>query len=131
MSQRKLTSNKKNGRQKEQQPQKTSAGDPHKNIAAHKSGRWPGDVAGRQDGWATLTPGKQLDRQPSHKLEALWDDLLSRQTERVQQAYLRLDMPEREAVFAHLQRMLTEPGWQAEQRASAKAAIHALERLAR
>ncbi len=78
----------------------------------------------------SLTPEKQLDRQPSHKLEALWDDLLSRQTERVQEAYLRLDMPEREAVFAHLQRMLAEPGWQAEQRASAKAAIQALERLA-
>ncbi len=77
------------------------------------------------------TTGKQPHSQPSHKLEALWDDLLSRQPERVQEAYLQLDPPEREAVVAHLQRMLAEPGWQAEQRASAKAAIQALERLAR
>ncbi len=78
----------------------------------------------------TETTGKQPHHQPSYKLEGLWDDLLSRQPKKVQAAYLQLEMPERKAVTAHLQRMVDEPGWQPEQRASAKAALQALERLA-
>jgi len=63
------------------------------------------------------------------QLEALWNDLLSRQPELIREAYASLDKPNQAAVFTHLQRMVSEAGWQPEQRASAKAAIHALETL--
>jgi len=62
-----------------------------------------------------------------HKLEVLWNDLLSRQPELIRSAFNSLDDPNQKAVFTHLQRMVNEAGWQPEQRASAKAAIHALE----
>ncbi len=74
--------------------------------------------------------GNELHSQPSHQLEAIWDNLLSRQPERVQRAYLQLELTQRKAIIAHLQRMVAEPGWQAEQRASARAALQALENLA-
>ena len=64
--------------------------------------------------------------QGSKKLEALWDDLLSRQPERVQSAYASLAASEQQAVLEHLQRMLNESGWQAAQRAYARAALIAL-----
>jgi hypothetical protein len=76
------------------------------------------------------TTAKGHRSQPANKLEGLWDELLSRQPERVQTVYRALEQPEREAVIAHLQRMVAEPGWQPEQRVSAQAAIQALENLA-
>jgi hypothetical protein len=74
--------------------------------------------------------GKGHRSQPANKIEAIWDELLSRQPERVLAVYRALEQPEREAVIAHLQRMVAEPGWQPEQRASAQAAIRALKNLA-
>ena len=74
----------------------------------------------------TQTTGKRHRRQSLNKLEALWDELLSRQPERVQAAYTTLEASEQEAVYAHLQRMADEPGWQPEQRASARAALQVL-----
>jgi hypothetical protein len=59
----------------------------------------------------------------SDQLEQLWDNLLSRQPDRIQLAYTSLDTHNQKAVLAHLHRMVTEPGWQAEQRQSAEAAI--------
>jgi hypothetical protein len=60
------------------------------------------------------------------QLEVLWNDLLSRKPELIRAAFASLDTPNQEDVLAHLQRMVSEAGWQPEQRASAKAAIQAL-----
>jgi hypothetical protein len=65
---------------------------------------------------------KQVDT-----LEALWDDLLSRQPERVQVAYGSLAADDQLVVLAHLERMASEDGWQPEQRRSARAALRALD----
>ncbi len=78
----------------------------------------------------TRTTGKGTRRQPRSKLEALWDDLLSRQPERVKAAFDGLEATDREAVLAHLKRMVSEPDWQPEQRASAQAALQVLQDLA-
>ncbi len=59
-------------------------------------------------------------------LELLWEDLLSRQTERVRAAFAGLLPAEQKAVLAHLQRMSDEAGWHPEQRRSAQAALQAL-----
>ena len=59
-------------------------------------------------------------------LEAFWDWLLSGQPELIRQAYSDLDEAERQSVLAHLSRMTSEPGWQPEQRASARAALDVL-----
>ncbi len=74
--------------------------------------------------------GKASRHQQPNKLEELWEDLLSGQPEKVRVAYAALETSERKAVLAHLQRMSTEPGWQPEQRLSAKAALVALENQA-
>jgi hypothetical protein len=79
----------------------------------------------------TRTTGKALRSRSSNKLETLWDDLLSRQPERVRAAYTSMKTSEQKAVVAHLQRMVDEPGWQPEQRSSALAALKALENQAK
>ncbi len=56
-------------------------------------------------------------------LEVLWDYLLSGQTELVRAAFEALNELERKAVFNHLRRMVSEPGWQPEQRTSAQTAL--------
>jgi hypothetical protein len=61
------------------------------------------------------------------KLERLWEDLLSRQPDRIWKAFASLGAPDQEAVLAHLHCMISETGWQPEQRASARAAIKAIE----
>jgi len=63
------------------------------------------------------------------QLELLWDDLLSRQPERIKSAYASLDTASRKSVLIHLQHMADEAGWQPEQRLSALAAIQALQDL--
>ena len=60
------------------------------------------------------------------EIERLWDNLLSRQPERVRAAYESLSAEEQSGVLAHLQRMAEEEGWHAEQRLSARAALEAL-----
>lgn len=60
-------------------------------------------------------------------IEDLWDGLLSRQPELVRAAFSSLDLAERSAVLAHLQRIVSEAGWHPEQRLSAQAALDALE----
>jgi hypothetical protein len=56
-------------------------------------------------------------------LEKLWDDLLSRQPEKVRSAFFSLTDAEQAAVLAHLQRMASEAAWQPELRASARSAL--------
>ena len=60
-------------------------------------------------------------------IEDLWDGLLSRQPELVRAAFSSLDLAERAAILAHLQRIVSEAGWHPEQRLSAQAALDALE----
>jgi len=59
--------------------------------------------------------------------EYLWENLLSRQPELIRSAFDSLDPETRRHVLAHLQRMVTEEGWHAEQQASARAALDTLE----
>ena len=56
----------------------------------------------------------------------IWDELLSREAERVLAAYGGLPAEEQAAVVAHLRRMTTEAGWHPEQVHSAQAALKAL-----
>lgn len=60
-------------------------------------------------------------------LERLWDSLLSRQPELVRAAFKPLRAEEKQAVLAHLKKMVSEPGWHPEQQLSAGAALKALE----
>jgi hypothetical protein len=60
-------------------------------------------------------------------LEALWEQLLSRQAVLVRQAFAALDPDAQRAVQAHLRRMAEEPGWHVEQRTSAQAALNAIQ----
>jgi len=67
-----------------------------------------------------------MSDKPSLEPETLWENLLSRQPERVRAAFAVLNAAEGAAVLAHLQRMAEEPGWHPEQRISAAAALEAL-----
>ena len=60
-------------------------------------------------------------------LEELWNNLLSRQSELIREAFYSLDPPSQKTVLAHLKRMVSEAGWQPEQRTSARAALKVLE----
>jgi hypothetical protein len=62
-------------------------------------------------------------------LEELWGELLSREPDRVVKAISGLNDADRSAVLAHLQRMVSEPGWHDEQRVSARCALESLEEL--
>jgi len=59
-------------------------------------------------------------------LEAIWDQLLSRDAALIRRAYAALSIDEQRAVLAHLQRMAAEPGWHDEQRISAQVALAAI-----
>jgi hypothetical protein len=58
--------------------------------------------------------------------EMLWDELLSRQPERIREVFDSLDAPSQKIILAHLETMVRETGWHPEQRISARAALHAL-----
>jgi hypothetical protein len=60
-------------------------------------------------------------------LESLWGHLLSRKPELIRAAFERLNPSEQRSVLAHLDHMASESGWHPEQRASALAALKALE----
>ncbi len=60
------------------------------------------------------------------QLDELWEDLLSRQPGPIKVAFTSLDPSDQKAVLFHLQRMVNEPGWQPEQRLSAKTALDVL-----
>lgn len=59
-------------------------------------------------------------------LEALWAALLGRDAAQIHAAWASLDRTERLAVYAHLKRMASEPGWAEPQRQSAQAALDVL-----
>lgn len=56
-------------------------------------------------------------------LEQVWDDLLSRDPEKIRARFATLDRQNQTTVLAHLARMTSEPGWHAEQVASAALAL--------
>ena len=59
-------------------------------------------------------------------IETFWEEILSRQQERIQIAFRSLSADEKAAVLDHLKRMTTEPGWHPEQIESALKALEAL-----
>ena len=59
-------------------------------------------------------------------LDELWSALLSRDASQICSAYNGLNAEERKSILAHLLKMAEEPGWLAEQRISALAALKAL-----
>ena len=63
----------------------------------------------------------------SEQLEILWYKLLSSQPELIREAFYSLDTGSRSTVINHLRRMANEPGWQPEQRVSARDALLALQ----
>jgi hypothetical protein len=61
--------------------------------------------------------------------ENLWEQLLSRQADQVERAFIYLAPTDRQAVLMHLQRMSQEPGWHPEQKYSAEFALQTLARF--
>ncbi len=59
-------------------------------------------------------------------LESFWDKLLSRDPVQIRAAFTSLDKESQKVVRAHLERMVGEDGWHAEQVKSAQAAIDAI-----
>lgn len=59
-------------------------------------------------------------------VEEIWDALLSREPQRIKEAYRQLSPSEQAAVMAHLDKMVHESGWQNEQIISAQAALKVL-----
>lgn len=59
-------------------------------------------------------------------LEQIWDQLLSREPERIRRAYALLDESSLQTVLAHLRKMVSEPGWQPEQVTSAAIALQTI-----
>jgi len=59
-------------------------------------------------------------------LEEFWEEILSRQPARISTVYTSISIDEKESVLDHLHKMASEPGWHAEQRISAQAALDEL-----
>jgi len=53
----------------------------------------------------------------------LWEMLLSREPKWIEEAFESLLPDQKRSVLAHLQKMVSEPGWQPEQQVSAQAAL--------
>ncbi len=61
--------------------------------------------------------------------EYLWETLLSREPDRILLAYESLQPDQKIAILEHLQKMVSETGWQPEQRNSAQAALDAIPKV--
>jgi NADH:ubiquinone oxidoreductase subunit E len=59
----------------------------------------------------------------------IWEMILSRKPDVIEKVYASLDPDQRDAVLDHLHKMVTESGWQPEQRISARAALDAIKDL--
>lgn len=62
-------------------------------------------------------------------LANFWEEILSRQPERIRAGYLALDDEAQGTVLAHLKRMSSAPGWHPAQVESATVALRALNEL--
>ena len=60
------------------------------------------------------------------RFESIWETLLSREPDRIVTVFESLSPAEREAVLVHLEKMVSESGWQPGQRLSAQAALDAI-----
>jgi hypothetical protein len=60
-------------------------------------------------------------------VEQLWDNLLSREIEKIESSFRNLNKADRIAVIEHLNRMTTEGGWHPEQKKSAQIALKTIE----
>ncbi len=61
--------------------------------------------------------------------EYLWETLLSREPDRILLAYESLQPDQKIAILEHLQKMVSESGWQPEQRNSAQSALDAIPKV--
>ncbi len=59
-------------------------------------------------------------------VEEFWEQILSREPERVLEAWKTLSEKEQRSVWHHLEKMVYEDGWADPQRDSAKAALRVL-----
>lgn len=64
-------------------------------------------------------------------LEQAWDDLLSREPDKISRRFASLDQDSRLTVRQHLQKMVSEEGWHPEQVLSAKSAIRVINKMDR
>ena len=62
-------------------------------------------------------------------LAEFWNNILSRNPQKIVEAFTPLNKHDRQVVLDHLNRMLNEVGWHSEQRDSAQAALHAMEEI--
>ncbi|MHC1783353.1 MAG: hypothetical protein AB9891_11480 [Anaerolineaceae bacterium] len=60
--------------------------------------------------------------------EQFWDNLLSRDPDKILEAFQSLHVSSRPSVLQHLRVMVTEEGWQLEQIASAQVALAVLQK---
>jgi hypothetical protein len=61
-----------------------------------------------------------------HGFSNIWEVLLSREPILITAAYSSLTADQKRAVLEHLEKMVSEPGWQPGQRVSAQAALDAI-----
>jgi len=61
--------------------------------------------------------------------EYLWETLLSREPDRILPAYESLQPDQKIAILEHLRKMVSETGWQPEQRNSAQVALDAIPKV--
>ena len=61
------------------------------------------------------------------ELEQFWDELLSEDPPRIVAAWSTLDANEKKVIHTHLIKMTSEDGWAEVQRASAQAALDAID----
>jgi hypothetical protein len=57
-----------------------------------------------------------------------WEEILSRDSEKILAAFASLDPSDQQSVLDHLQKMATEPGWHPEQVKSAREALQTIKR---
>jgi hypothetical protein len=60
------------------------------------------------------------------EIEEIWEQVLCRDSESIRKAFAALDRNDRRSLTIHLQKMVTETGWQPEQRKSAQIALDAI-----
>ena len=61
------------------------------------------------------------------ELERIWENILSREAQRIRKQWQILQSDEQSAVLSHLRRMVSEDGWLEAQRDSARVALDALD----
>jgi hypothetical protein len=70
-----------------------------------------------------------MEKMDPLSVEQLWDNLLSREIEKIKSSFHHLNQADRMAVIEHLNRMTTEDGWHPEQKKSAQIALQAIEKF--